>query len=205
MKKIYLAVMATAVFMLSACNGTSTSNQSDVDSTAVEEIVDNDLQDLLGEISANVEAGDVDALSSSIEAFNARIQALINAGNGATVKKYLDAFTSYVETNKEEISNISADVAEKAQTTVSDLATKAANLPTEIAEEAQEAAEGIVDEAVETVTQAADDAKAAAEEKANEAVEEAKQKTNEAIDAQQQKANDAINKAADDVKGKLGL
>ncbi len=204
MKKIIVMVAVAIAFTATfcACNG-STSANTDQDSTStdVEAIVDEDLNELIEEITADVEAKDAPALQSSIEAFKARIQALINAGNVEVAQKYLQSLQDFLETNKEEVTAISSTVAESTELTIADLVQKAANLPLDVAESATDAAEGVVDAAAD----ATEAAKKEAENKANEAVEAQKQKANEAIEAQKQKANEAIDKAADDVKKSLGL
>lgn len=216
MKKIIvLATMTIAISAIfCACNGSTSANtdQDSKETADVEAIVDEDLNELMGEISADVEAKDASALQSSIEAFKARIQALINAGNGEVAQKYLQSLQEFIETNKEEVTAISATVAESADASIADLVQKVAALPLDVAEGATKAAEGVANaaadkanEAVEATKAAAEAAKTDAENKANEAINAEKQKANEAIDAQKQKANDAVNKAAEDVKKSLGL
>lgn len=206
MKKTLVMVMAAAAISFTSCvNGNKATATDETDSIKVNAVIDNDLEDLLSEISGGVEALDGDALESSIEAFKARIQALINAGNGEVAQKYIDAFKQYVETNKEQITAISTEATEEAETTLADLVQKAANLPKEVVGTAKTAAEGIANDAVDKVNEEVEKAKTEAADKANEAVDKTKGKANDAIDEQQKKANDAVNKAADDVRNKLGL
>lgn len=207
MKKILVIVYVALAATFCACTNSNTSANSDQDTTAVDvnAIVDQDLAELIEEISADVEAQDADALQSSIEAFKARIQALINAGNGAVAEKYLLALKDYLETNKTEVEAISATVTESAETSIASLVEKLANLPVDVAQTANEAAENVVNATIDKAQVKADAVKSDIENKTNEAIDAQKQKANDAIDAQQQKANDAINKAADDVKKQLGL
>ena len=205
MKKIIVLVAVTFAISATfcACNG-STSANTDQDSTATEDIeaiVDEDLNELMEEITADVEAKDAPALQSSIEAFKARIQALINAGNVEVAQKYLQSIQEFLLTNKEEVTAISSTVAESADASIADLVQKVAALPLDVAEGATEAAEGVANAAVDKANETVEATKAAADA----AQTEAKNKANEAIDAQKQKANEAIDKAADDVKKSLGL
>ena len=208
MKKLSVIVSVALATTFCACTNSSTSANSDQDTMTtaeVDAIVDEDLSELLDEIAGDVEAQDADALQSSIEAFKARIQALINAGNDAVAQKYLESLQGFLTTNKEQVAAISTTVAESAETTVENLVQKMANLPLDVAKTAQDAAEDVANAAVNKANETVNAAKTEAETKAKEAVEAQKQKANDAIDAQQQKANDAINKAADDVKKQLGL
>ena len=158
MKKIIvLATMTIAISAIfCACNGSTSANtdQDSKETADVEAIVDEDLNELMGEISADVEAKDASALQSSIEAFKARIQALINAGNGEVAQKYLQSLQEFLETNKEEVTAISATVAESADASIADLVQKVAALPLDVAEGATKAAEGVANAAANKANEA---------------------------------------------------
>ncbi len=209
---------------LASCNG-GNSSTSENDSTSVEAVegaevkvaaVNQDLEDIQGEIEEGIATGQGDAVLSSIEAYKAKIAALIKAGDVATAQKYIDKLKEYVENNEETINSVSADVTKSAATTLADLANQIAAVPSQVKNAAENAAEGVVndakeavkskvDETVENGKQAVNDAVENQKKKVNDAVNEQKQKASDAVNAQQQKANDAINKAANDVKSKLGL
>ena len=151
MKKILVIVTVALATTFCACTNSSTSTNSNEDTLtaeAADAIVDEDLSQLLDEIAGDVEAQDADALQSSVEAFKARIQALINAGNVSVAQKYLESLKGYLVTNKEQVEAISATVAESAETTVESLVQKVANLPSDVAKTAQDAAEDIANAAV---------------------------------------------------------
>jgi gas vesicle protein len=221
MKKVFVMVMVACAMTLASCDG-GNSSTSENDSTAVEAAeateaaVNQDLEDIQGEIEEGIATGQGDAVLSSIEAYKAKIAALIKAGDTATAQKYIDKLKEYVENNKETINSVSEEVSQSATTTLADLANQIAAVPSQVKNAAEDAAEGVVndakeavkskvDETVENGKQAVSDAVENQKKKVNDAVNEQKQKASDAVNAQQQKANDAINKAASDVKSKLGL
>ncbi len=221
MKKVFVLVAVACAMTLASCNG-GNSGTSENDSLAVESAeageaaVNQELEDIKGEIEEGIATGQADAVISSIKVYKEKITALIMAGDTATAQKYIDDLNSYVVNNKETINSVSTAVSEAANTTVSDLVNQIAAVPSQVKNTAEEAAEGVVndakeavkskvDETVEAGKQQVSDAVEAQKQKASDAVNEQKQKASEAVSEQQKKANDAVNKAANDVKSKLGL
>ncbi len=192
--------MAVCGMTLVSCSG-GNSSSSDADSVTVEaeEVpeaakVNQDLEDIEGEIEEGVASGQADAVLSSIAAYKAKIQALIKAGDAATAQKYIDKLNDFVKENQETINSLGSGVSESATKTVTELVEQVTAIPSNVSQTAKEVGEEVVSETKEAATQ-----------KVNEVVEEGKTKTQEAVDAQKKKASDAIDKAASDVKGKLGL
>ncbi len=221
MKKVFVLVAVACAMTLASCNG-GNSGTSENGSLAVESAeageaaVNQELEDIKGEIEEGIATGQADAVISSIKVYKEKIAALIMAGDTATAQKYIDDLNSYVENNKETINSVSTAVSEAANTTVADLVTQIAAVPSQVKNTAEEAAEGVVndakeavrskvDETVEAQKQQVSDAVEAQKQKASDAVNEQKKKASEAVSEQQKKANDAVNKAANDVKSKLGL
>lgn len=201
MKKILVIVMAIAAVSFAACTG-ETKGGDATDSTAVEatqteEITEEDFQAL----ADGVEAQDADALKTAIESIQAKIQALIEAGDTEAAKKYIDAIKSFVEDNKAKIETLSPELATTAESTVAGLVSKVVDLPGNVAAEA----EGAANEVVEAGKAQLEETKAAAVEKANEQVEAGKAKVNEQVEAGKAKANQAIDNAANDLKKSIGL
>ena len=221
MKKVFVLVAVACAMTLASCNG-GNSAKSENDSLAVEsasadEAKENqELEDIMGEIEEGVATGQADAVISSIKVYKEKIAVLIKTGDTATAQKYIDKLNAYVENNKETINSVGTAVSEAAGTTVTDLVNQIAAVPSQVKNTAEEAAEGVVndakeavktkvDETVEGAKQKASDAVSEQKQKASDAVNEQKKKASEAVSEQQKKANDAVNKAASDVKSKLGL
>ncbi len=181
MNKIFVMAMAASAMIFVACNGSSTPKVEDSDSVKVEVAVDQDLEDILGEIEEDVKAKDPKAVLSSIDAYKIRIQKLIGLGKSETAKKYINALQSYVESNKSSLESVSSAVAESAMTTVTDLIDNFDDLPVEVQNAAQSVAKKISTSAVETGKTQIESAKAAAKSKADEVVESAKAKANDFI------------------------
>ncbi len=202
MKKLFVMVMVACGMTLVSCSGgSSSSSENDSDSVAVQvedeagaAKVNQDLEDIEGEIEEGVASGQGDAVLSSIAAYKAKIQALIKAGDVATAQKYIEKLNNFIKENQETINSVGSGVAESATNTVADLLNQVAAIPSDVSQTAKEVGENVVSETKEAATQ-----------KVNDVVEEGKAKTQEAVDAQKKKASDAIDKAASDVKGKLGL
>jgi len=221
MKKVFVLVAVACAVTLASCNG-GNSGKGENDSTCVESAevdepaVNQELEDIKGEIEEGIASGQPDVVISSIKVYKEKIASLIKAGDTATAQKYIDELNSYVEDNKETINSVSATVSEVANTTVADLVNQIAAVPSQVKNTAEEAAEGVVndakeavktkvDETVEGAKQKASDAVNEQKQKVSDAVNEQKQKAGDAVSEQQKKANDAVNKAASDVKSKLGL
>ncbi len=210
MKKVFVLVAVACAMTLASCNG-GNSGTSENDSSAVESAeageaaVNQELEDIKGEIEEGIATGQADAVISSIKVYKEKITALIMAGDTATAQKYIDDLNSYVVNNKETINSVSTAVSEAANTTVADLVNQIAAAPSQVKNTAEEAAEGVVNDAKEAVRSKVDETVEAQKQKASDAVNEQKKKASEAVSEQQKKANDAVNKAANDVKSKLGL
>ncbi len=218
MKKVFVLVAVACAMTLASCNGgnSGTSENGSLAVESAEAAVNQELEDIKGEIEEGIATGQADAVISSIKVYKEKIAALIMAGDTATAQKYIDDLNSYVVNNKETINSVSTAVSEAANTTVADLVNQIAAAPSQVKNTAEEAAEGVVndakeavrskvDETVEAQKQQVSDAVEAQKQKASDAVNEQKKKASEAVSEQQKKANDAVNKAANDVKSKLGL
>ena len=210
MKKVFVLVAVACAVTLASCNGAG-SAKGEKDSVAVESVetaeaqVNQELEDIMGEIEEGVATGQADAVISSIKVYKEKIAVLIKTGDTATAQKYIDKLNAYVENNKETINSVGTAVSEAAGTTVTDLANQIAAVPSQVKNTAEEAAEGVVNDAKEAVKTKVDETVEGAKQKAGDAVNEQRKKASDAVSEQQKKANDAVNKAASDVKSTLGL
>lgn len=231
MKKVFFMVAAVAAMTFASCDNKPTNTQADAaDSVAVEagdslvatsEGAAAAAQTTIDELKAKIDAKDASAIQTALQAAQAKAAEFLKA-NPELAKEYLAKVQEFVKTNAETIKSAVGDnaVVNGLLTTLTTAsADDVVSKFTETLDAAAAVGDGVAADAAAKVTDAAAKAEAlketvknapeavkeAAKEKVEAAKEDVKAKANEKVEEGKQKAGAAIDKAASDVKGKLGL
>lgn len=195
MKKIFFAIVAVAAVTFSACNGTAKGGaENDSIATEVAEVEETatDADATISALNTAIEAGDAEQTQSLLQKAQDYIAKLQAEGKIEEAKAYIAKLQQFISANEEKIATFTAG-----NETLASIVSAVKALPVDaavLAEGAKTAAEGVAADAA----QKANDAANAAAQKANDAA-------NAAVETGKQEAGKAIDKAAADVKGKLGL
>lgn len=208
MKKVILMLVAVAGLTLASCGGNQTSEVSTAD-------------DAISTLSEKLQAGDAQAVQSTIEEVQNYIAELQASGKTEEAKTYVAKLQEWLDTNAEQVQNVVGDNA-----TVNSVISAIKAIPTDVASEATDAAT----DAVEDLQQAGSDLKQAGEDlqdvaeakgkAVKDAVDSKAKAVKDAVDAApaagkqaveqakqdaEKSGKDAVNKAIDNAAGKLKL
>lgn len=193
MKKIFYAIVAVAAITFSACNGTAKGG-AETDSIAADTtvIAEEPAEVSISALSAALEEGDATETQSLLQKAQDYIAKLQAEGKMEEAKAYIAKLQQFIAENEETIAEFAAG-----NETFTNVVSAVKAIPVDaavVAEGAKTAVEG-----------AAANAAQKANEAANNAAQKANEAANSAVEAGKQEAGKAIDKAAADVKGKLGL
>lgn len=193
-------IVAIATVALVACNPKAEGNPENADSTATEQVIDEQatIDGLSAEIANVLESKDASKLQQLLEDAKAKITELA-AAHPEVAKSLLEKVQNLLNENKDKL----AAVIPGWET----IAAQAVALPAGLLDGAKAAGEELKDQAVDAAkdaaNQAVEDAKAATVDKANEAVDKAKEAANEKVNEAADKANAAVDKAKQEAANKL--
>lgn len=226
MKKVLFMALAAFALTVVSCNGGKTEKADGADSTLndtvamVEEEANAAADEVISTLASNVEAKDAAALQATLEVVKTKVAEFI-ASNPELAKEYLTKVQTYLKDNAEQINSVVGG-----NTAVTTLVESLTNVPVETVEQLTSAtdalkalgisAQGDVDEAAATGAAAVEgavndakgavnDVKAAAQQGAQNVKDQVTTKANDAVRDAKSQAGAAVDKAAADVKGKLGL
>ena len=195
MKKIFFAIVAVAAISFSACNGTAKGGE-ETDSINADSVVaeapEANVDAIISSLSTAVADNDAEATQTFLQKAQAYIAKLQEEGKLEEAKVYIAKLQQFISENEEKITQLTAG-----NETLGNIVSAVKAIPVDVANVAEGAKDAVVG--------AANDAANAANDAANAAAQKATDAANNAVESGKKEAGKAIDKAASDVKGKLGL
>jgi hypothetical protein len=189
MKKILFAISALAAITFTACDGTAKGGSENdsiptEDSLVVEE-PGADVDQTIEALTVAIQDNDAEKFQTLLQQAQAYITKLQAEGNLEEESAYLAKLQQFIANNEEKVAEYTAG-----NETFASVVAALKAIPTDAAAAAADVAED--------AKTAAKDAKSAVKDAANDAA-------NQAVETGKAEAGKAIDKAASDIKGKLGL